>query len=172
MIVLGVDPGKTGALAWVDGDSTLLAVEDMPVVDGSVNAPLLAAYLVAREFDVAVVEDVHSMPKQGVASSFKFGVSKGVIIGILVAMDIPTHYVTPSVWKKGMGLSADKERSRKMALDRWPMSKELFRLKKHQDRAEAALMAVSYLNGHPGNILEPVALPANNVRRRLVRSKH
>ena len=106
------------------------------------------------------------MPKQGVASSFKFGVSKGVIIGILVALDIPTSYVTPTVWKKGMGLNADKERSRKAALDRWPLSKELFRLKKHADRAEAALIAVSHLNG-AWEKQKPEVEPAP--RRRLVR---
>lgn len=51
----------------------------------------------------AVIERVHSMPKQGVASSFKFGRSYGFLRGCLIASGIPFEEVTPQVWQKALG---------------------------------------------------------------------
>jgi hypothetical protein len=44
-----------------------------------------------------------------------------------------------------MNLSKDKELSRAMAIKTWPSMAEFFKLKKHDGRAEAALMALWYL---------------------------
>ena len=49
----------------------------------------------------AVVERVHSMPRQGEASTFSFGCSFGVVLGVLGAMGIPFELVAPKVWKGG-----------------------------------------------------------------------
>jgi crossover junction endodeoxyribonuclease RuvC len=88
----------------------------------------------------AVVERVASMPKQGVASTFKFGMATGIIHGVLAACDVPVHLVTPSVWKRGMGLiGADKEASRALALRLFPQVTGLDRKMDH-GRAEALLM--------------------------------
>jgi crossover junction endodeoxyribonuclease RuvC len=51
----------------------------------------------------AIIEKVHSMPKQGVASSFKFGQSYGFLRGCLVASGIPFEEVSPQVWQKELG---------------------------------------------------------------------
>ena len=47
---------------------------------------------------VAFLEVVHSMPKQGVVSTFKFGQSYGNLEAFLTAAEIPFERVTPSVW--------------------------------------------------------------------------
>jgi len=150
-MVLGIDPGQTGALAWVNLDGTLYEVEDMPVVGGEVNANLMAKLILGYgTLECAVVEKVNAMPpkgnrRPGTQSSFKFGESFGIIKGVLGALEIPTFYITPAAWKVKMHLSSDKEKSRKAALDRWPTHSDLFKFKKNENRAEAALLAVSWI---------------------------
>lgn len=53
--------------------------------------------------DFAYIERVHSMPKQGVASSFTFGRSYGFLRGCLIASGIPFEEVTPQTWQKALG---------------------------------------------------------------------
>jgi len=50
-----------------------------------------------------VLEKVHSMPGQGVSSSFKFGVNYGTLLGLLTALKIPFQEVSPAKWTKDMG---------------------------------------------------------------------
>jgi hypothetical protein len=149
-VTIAIDPGLTGAIALIDSYGILLEVHDMPVLAGDVSAQMLAvmfmaevhdgAKLDANTYGCAVIEDVHSMPKQGVASSFKFGRGKGVIEGFFASAGLPLQYVGPSRWKKDLGLSANKEESRQRALELWPEHAPRFVLKKHEGRAEAALL--------------------------------
>lgn len=149
-ITISADPGLSGAIALVDSYGILLEVHDMPVVAGDVSPQLLAHLfenevhngngLDAETYGAAVVEDVHSMPKQGVASSFKFGRGKGVIEGFFAGAGLPLRYVSPSRWKKDLRLSSDKGESRQRALELWPEHADRFKLVKHEGRAEAALI--------------------------------
>jgi crossover junction endodeoxyribonuclease RuvC len=91
--------------------------------------------------DLAIVERVAAMPKQGVASTFKFGASYGALLGVIGALGIPSVLVTPTKWKKHFALDAEKERARALALRMWPARSELFSRKKDHGRAEAALLA-------------------------------
>lgn len=65
------------------------------------------------------------MPKQGVASSFKFGRSYGFLIGLLTGLRIPYEFVTPQKWQKAMGCltHGDKNISKAAAQRRWPNEK-------------------------------------------------
>lgn len=144
-VIIGVDPGKTGAIAAVDSfTGELLGIEDMPMLEGGlVNGHLVAAFVnaVAPGPRVAWVERVHAMPKQGVSSSFSFGASYGGIVCGLTMLGIPVELVTPNVWKRDAGLGKDKGAARAMASRLWPTSSELFRRVKDDGRAEAALIA-------------------------------
>jgi crossover junction endodeoxyribonuclease RuvC len=91
--------------------------------------------------DACVIELVSSRPGQGVASMFNFGMSFGVAIGVVQALNIPLHFVTPTKWKKYFSLSSDKEESRRRAINLWPESADRFSRRKDEGRAEAALMA-------------------------------
>ena len=94
---------------------------------------------------VVVVENVHSMPKQGVASSFKFGRSLGAIEGVIGALSYPHVKMTPQAWKKEMSLiGKDKTASRALAKELWPNQAEHFQLVKHDGRADAALIAEAH----------------------------
>lgn len=141
MIILGVDPGVSGAYAiYSTTDGTIFAA-DAPVVGRNLDAATFAAEILKWKPDLAIIERVSAMPKQGVSSTFRFGVAYGVIQGIVAAQRIPVDFVTPGKWKRYYGLSADKEQSRARALHFWPARSDLFKRKKDDGRAEAALLA-------------------------------
>lgn len=150
-ITIGVDPGLSGAIALVDSYGVLVAVHDMPVLNKDVSPQLLRALfdneihtgddLDDETYAPVVIEDVHSMPKQGVASSFKFGRSKGVVEGFFAGAGLPIRYVAPSKWKRDLGLTSDKGVCRQRALELWPHQTAAFARVKDDGRAEAALIA-------------------------------
>ena len=140
--ICAIDPGLTGAVAFYFPEQDAISVYDMPVVDKDVDAASLAEMLRRLKPDFAVVEKVSSRPGEGVSSAFKFGSGWGIVRGVIAALGVPMRLVTPQRWKKSMGLDADKEKSRAMALRKWPSRSELFARKKDHGRAEAALLGL------------------------------
>lgn len=147
--VIGVDPGLGGAIALLRGDH--LDLWDMPVIqDGTkkrVDHAQLAITLdlIAKwggQGITAYVERVGTRPKEGSASAFSFGRSTGVILGALAAHFIPITEVTPGVWKRATGTPADKDGARLRASALMPQHAGDWPLKKHDGRAEAALIAL------------------------------
>jgi Holliday junction resolvasome RuvABC endonuclease subunit len=123
-VLVAFDPGISGATAFHTVETGhLLIAEDLPVVAGQVDAVSLADRLSEMKPVAAFIERVGAMPKQGVASTFKFAQANGVLIGILAALHVPMHFITPGVWKKHYGLDADKEKSRLKALQLFPESR-------------------------------------------------
>ena len=143
MKVLGIDPGLDGAIALL-GDG-FLAVRDMPTAGELKRRVVVAAeaagIIRAWTPDIAVIERVHAMPKQGVTSSFRFGQALGTIEGVLGALLIPVEYVTPQAWKKHFRLTANKDDARLRAIQTWPRIADELRRKKDADKAEALLIA-------------------------------
>jgi crossover junction endodeoxyribonuclease RuvC len=88
------------------------------------------------------IEQVGTRPGEGAAGAFSFGKGYGLVLGILAANFVPVSFVTPAVWKKAMGCSGDKEQSRARASDILPRHADKWPLKKHDGRAEAAMLGV------------------------------
>ncbi|MEX6506953.1 hypothetical protein [Jiella sp. M17.18] len=131
----------SGAIAfYFRSRPDLISAEDVPTVDGEIDAAALKRRIEQMRPDMAVIERVGAMPKQGVSSTFKFGQAYGTVRGVVAALGIPTHLVTPSVWKKHFALNSEKEKARNMAILHWPDSPH-FERKKDHGRAEAALLA-------------------------------
>jgi len=145
--VLGIDPGSvSGAYAFLDaGTGAIIDVGDIPVVNRMVNAYEWAKLVAFWMPDLAVIELVSAFPKQGVSSAFNFGMGCGLIQGAVAANTIPMMHVSPSKWKKDMGLNSDGEKSRARAISIWPQSIMLTNKKDH-GRAEALLLAKWYLD--------------------------
>lgn len=155
-LIIGIDPGATGALALLDPETRdLWRWADMPVVETAsgkrqVSAPMLAETLMAwrtlaesaGRASVAIVEEVGAMPGQGVTSMFSFGRSFGVILGVLAALNLPVELVRPAVWKRRAGIGPDKGAARRIAQERLPRRAELFSRVRDDGRAEAALLAL------------------------------
>lgn len=139
--IMGIDPGASGALAfWFPDFPNKIGVFDFPLIDGEINCAAMADIVRTHNPDLCIIEAVGPMPKQGVSSTFKFGVAYGMARGVIACLAIPQIYVSPTKWKKHYGLLADKEKAREMAITLWPAS-EAFRRKKDHGRAEAALLA-------------------------------
>jgi len=85
------------------------------------------------------MEQVHSMPNQGVSSTFAFGRAVGVISAVCELTNYPFHLVTPQRWKKHFNLTADKNEALDLARKLFPAAK--LKLKKDINRAEALLIA-------------------------------
>jgi crossover junction endodeoxyribonuclease RuvC len=139
----GFDPGKSGAFSfYFPASPEMIAAEDFPLVNGEIDAATLADRLRQMRPDFAIIERVGAMPKQGVSSTFNFGRSYGLLLGVVAALQIPSVLVAPRTWKRDLKLGADKEESRALALRQWPARAELFARKKDHGRAEAALLAL------------------------------
>lgn len=149
MIVLGVDPGLSGAIASYDG--TTLMVEDMPTIQFKGTKKMKTRIVLAELVDImniqfsgadhGYIEDVSAMPGQGVTSMFNFGTSFGIAQMAIAMLGIPVTPVSPMKWKMEMGLNSDAEKSRNRALQLFPNSVEKFKRKMDHNRAEAALIA-------------------------------
>jgi crossover junction endodeoxyribonuclease RuvC len=142
LCIIAFDPGLGGAGAVLYPAQNAVLAFDMPVVAGDVDAASLAALLAKFKPDMAFVELVAARPGQGVSSMFKFGCGFGILRGVIAACGVPMTLVSPQKWKRSFGLDSDKEKSRAMALRLWPTRADLFGLKKHHGRAEAALLAL------------------------------
>jgi crossover junction endodeoxyribonuclease RuvC len=148
MIYIGIDPGLSGAMAFISDEWEPQVWDTATILKGSgsvkyeVDASALFKRLawVAGRTDVrAALERVNSMPGQTASSTFSLGDSFGVARACLACSNIPTTYVTPQSWKKYFKLTSDKEMSRSLAAKLYPTVDLSF--KKHADRAEALLIA-------------------------------
>ena len=103
MLFIGIDPGGSGAMAAIDGQGVVVGVVKNVATERDLwNA--LSGWVRLYPGTYAVVEIVHSMPKQkqGVSSSFKFGRSYGFLRGILVASGVRFSEVAPFKWQTAM----------------------------------------------------------------------
>jgi len=148
-LTLGVDPGKSGALAWLDGDGALVHLADMPDAQGHALGALVRDLIVEWRPAVAWVELVASRPGQSAPAMWRFGRDYGAVLGSLGAFDVPVEHVTPATWKRAARLSRDKGESRQRAVETWPAWSDSFSRAKDDGRAEAALIARhGWMKGH------------------------
>lgn len=152
MRLLGVDPGVSGAIACYDTELAALVVRDMPTAKSRQNRSVILENILVDLIhdlapDEAIIELVHALPRQGVASTFSFGVSFGVLRGILAALKIPVNYMTPQEWRKLArvpGRGGDKGASRIRAAELFPRECNVFARVKDHGRADAALIAYAF----------------------------
>jgi hypothetical protein len=104
MLYFGVDPGQSGAIACLEifnGRAVVVCCKNSETeADLHQFLDEMSGAACAK---FAYIERVHSMPKQGVASSFKFGQSYGFLRGLLIACGIPFEEVSPVKWQTAMG---------------------------------------------------------------------
>jgi hypothetical protein len=144
----------SGAIAlYLPGEPVGLCAVDMPamttsagkrVLDHRKLATILGAWTSCYDIKGATVELVHSMPKQGVTSSFSFGSSFGALCQGIASAGLEFTLIPPATWKAIYGLRGgreNKELSRAKASELFPGHANLWKLKKHDGRAEAVLLA-------------------------------
>jgi hypothetical protein len=111
----GIDPGDRGALAEIEvnHDGRLMAyITDynpskiMDVFNGVPSSDVV----------VAALEEVHSMPKQGVVSTFNFGRNYGWYQGVLDGYGVPYRLVRPQVWQSKLGVKKTSDKKERKEL--------------------------------------------------------
>jgi len=123
MLFLGVDPGKSGAIAAVGPTGLVHATCRLKETPADVWAwldGLKDDYEPQPVF--GLIEKVGSMPRQGVSSTFKFGYSAGMCEAFIVAAGIPHELITPVKWQNRMKCRSggDKNVTKQAAQRLWP----------------------------------------------------
>ena len=156
MLILGIDPGISGSICFLD-NGKILDVIEMPIMaDGKKNKKQVNGSQVYNEISKrikqfeknqirVVIEHVSAMPGQGVTSMFNFGQSFGILKGICTAMQLPMYFVRPTKWKKYFNLlNSEKDASRTRAIEIFPYFSSQLSRKKDSNKADAILIASFY----------------------------
>ena len=151
MIIIGMDPGVSGAICILT-DGKITEIYEMPtMIDGKKNKKqvngaevtnIINKELVNEKDINVVIEHVSAMPGQGVTSMFNFGQSFGVLKGICAALKLPVHFIRPVKWKKYFNLiNTEKDASRTKVIEVFPYISSKISKKKDANKADAILIA-------------------------------
>ena len=156
MLIIGIDPGISGSICFLD-NGKILDVIEMPIMtDGKKNKKQVNGSQVYNEITKrikqfeknqirVVIEHVSAMPGQGVTSMFNFGQSFGILKGVCTAMQLPMYFVRPAKWKKYFNLlNSEKDASRTRAIEIFPYFSSQLSRKKDSNKADAILIASFY----------------------------
>ena len=156
MYFLGIDPGVSGAWAVVDENEKIIRAH----IYDTFCFP-------SKDIKLAVIEKVHSMPKQGVASVWTFAENYGFWKGLLTAELIPFNEITPQRWQGAIldfiparevkdPNETTKEMAKRLAKNKkalkggivefvfryFPQAKDIIKLKKDYGIADALCLAL------------------------------
>ena len=137
-LILGIDPGKSGAFALLNTDDMHVATYDMPGTLESKRALIsdigkVKCCWLERPFFPRMI---------GIKNAVTIAVAYGELKACLFFAGVPTFEVDPSAWKKTMRLSTDKNASRALASQYFPDCSDQWARVKDDGRAEAALIAL------------------------------
>ena len=133
MLIIGIDPGFSGAICFFENDEVKEVIDMPSMADGKKNKRQINGQQIFNEISSriknipkkeirVVIEQVSAMPGQGVTSMFNFGQSFGVLKGICSAMQLSMHFVRPAKWKKYYGLiKTEKDASKQKSLKYFPI---------------------------------------------------
>lgn len=162
-LIIGVDPGASGAISFLQPNGALFGIEDIPVdriqvgkhSRSRVNIPRLWGLLQGLGNGTAVfIEKPNYRPmmkrnpktgvpepmQMGVAGAGAFGETYGSLLAALVIAGAQIHEVAPGVWGRAIGLKGGKDDAIRLAGNLFPASAKLFARKMDHNRAEAALI--------------------------------
>jgi crossover junction endodeoxyribonuclease RuvC len=164
MIVVGIDPGLTGALAFIRPDGTA-SIEDIPTVtvqgarkvsrriDGRGLGELVRRHCPAGSAVLVACEEVSIFGSSDAAGSVQSGSLMRTLGAIEAVFDVlrwPCLMVRPQAWQKHFGLAGKKAEKREKgqkppaivtALQLHPETAHLLARVKDHNRAEALLVA-------------------------------
>lgn len=103
MIILGVDPGKLGGIAWWNGEE--MTVKKMPATETDISVSLRFGCA------FAYIEKVNAGPKMSSGAAFKFGWGYGGLRMALIVHGVPYEEVLPRTWMKHYGMMKSRGES-------------------------------------------------------------
>ena len=151
MIIIGIDPGVSGAICILNNGKIVELYEMPTMIDGKKNKKqvngaeitnIFQKELINETNSKVIIEHVSAMPGQGVTSMFNFGQSFGVVKGICAALRLPIYFVRPAKWKKYFNLiNSEKDASRTKVIEIFPYISSKISKKKDANKADAILIA-------------------------------
>lgn len=146
MIIIGIDGGKSGAIA-INASGKEPYVRAMP----ETPAEMLQILLVGAGDCHVFFEKAQAMPKQGVTSMFNYGKGVGILEGMIVALGYAYTMVRPTEWMRHMHAGTDgalgtKERSLQAVYRLFPKAnlKPTARCRRDSDGMAEALLIAEY----------------------------
>lgn len=139
--ILGIDPGLSGGLSIIDEQMNFIACLRMPTVTTDagkqrVDPRPIFDFISEYSPELAVVELVGAMPKQGVNSMFSFGDAFGAVRAVAHCLCPKVLYARPQEWRGFQSLSGlSKEQIAEVAF-------EVFRAEEIYGKARAGKRAV------------------------------
>ena len=101
LIILAIDPGVFGALAFLDvGRTNRVAVFDMPVLDGDINPHALRDHIQTFMPDHAVIERASSRPSRASPACWRFSAAYTTACVVVRLMNILLKIITPTEVEK------------------------------------------------------------------------
>ena len=153
MLIIGIDPGITGAICFFENGKIIDVIEMPTMPEGKKNKRQVNSAQISYEINKKIknfkkenikiiIEQVSAMPGQGVTSMFNFGQSFGVLKGICSALELPMYFVRPAKWKKYFNLiNSSKDASRTKAIEVFPYFSSQLSKKKDSNKADAILIS-------------------------------
>lgn len=150
MIFAGIDPGVTGALAFLSEGGQILYAEQFSTLPYNKSRRQIDCAQLARRLSalrepgvesVVTVEEVHAFPKQGVSSTFTFGMTFGQILGVIETLGLRYQLAHPRRWQKFLyaGMNGEPKKLSILAAHRlWPA------LSTNRDGLTDALLIAEY----------------------------
>jgi crossover junction endodeoxyribonuclease RuvC len=159
-LLIGIDPGLSGAVAVLDEAGKFVAVHDTPTLQyrtAAKNGKQRHDYLLGsmvqvldqyHDVVVAGIEAAGIQPRmlngqavqKGQMSLLHIGRGVGLWQGIMAALEIPFVVIQPAVWKRQFKLlGQEKKASLILAQQRWPTAG--LTLQKHIGRSDALFLA-------------------------------
>jgi len=140
--VIAIDPGWSGAMAVFTDGQLITTHKCMPT---STETWELCGKDIHRA-SIAVLEWVHSMPGQGVASTFKFGYNYGMWNGMLATASKETMLVPPKMWQANWKDVPKDKKDRKNFLKQKAMEISEGRVKVTLQNADAICIGQWYID--------------------------
>ena len=100
MVIIGIDPGKNGGLAALDGEQATAV--SMPDTCSGIRDAILS--LKGDGPAMAFMEKVNSQPGEGVSSAATFGENRGRLEMALCCLNIRTEMVSPQRWQRPLSV--------------------------------------------------------------------
>ena len=111
IMYVGIDPGKKGAIVYIDNDGKLVSKYVIPIVksSGDIDIPLLCDMIgeISLVTTEVWLEQIHAIFKTSKGSMFTMGRGLGNIEAALYCKGLIVNYVRPKTWQKEIWLPED-----------------------------------------------------------------
>lgn len=152
LLILAVDPGKSGSAVLLDSAGTPVERET-----NFQSTPDLGrrVFQLAKRASAGVIELVGAKPGEGVVSMFHFGESYGAAQGAMAAAGLSTAYIAPQRWQNYIrmqigiprvrGEVAEEFDSRLICQSFFGEDHDWYKRKKDHNTADAVLLGLYWL---------------------------